>query len=46
MVSGVERPVPRDLVQFQRREQMERLKRLFLEMVPFRREPRGDQADA
>ena len=37
MLRRVERPVSRDLVQFQRREQMERLKRLFLEMVPFRR---------
>ncbi len=46
MVSGVERAVSRDLIQFQRREQMERLKRRFLEMVPFRREPRGDQVDA
>ena len=51
MVSGVERPVSRDVVQFQRQEQMERLKRLFLQLVPFRRdvprrEPSGDQVDA
>jgi hypothetical protein len=38
MVRGVERPVSMDLVQFQRREQMERLKRFFL--------PRRDHVSA
>jgi len=36
MVKRVERPLSRDLVEFQRREHMERLKRLFLDVVPFR----------
>lgn len=37
MLRHVERPVSRDLVQFQRREHMERLKGFFFAMVPFRR---------
>ena len=44
MLGRVERPVSRDLVQFQRREQMERLKRLFLRMVPLRRHDVEDRA--
>jgi len=34
MLRRLESPLSRDLVQFQRREQMERLKRLFLGLVP------------
>src|SRR5574342_427281 len=37
MLRRVKRPVSRELVQFQRREQMERLRKFFLGMVPFRR---------
>lgn len=44
MLRRVERPVSRNLVQFQRREQMERLKRFFLGMVPFRRHNVEDRA--
>jgi glycosyltransferase involved in cell wall biosynthesis len=37
MVRRVERPVSKELVQFQRREQMQRLNRFFAKLLPFAR---------
>jgi len=44
MLRRIERPVSSDLVQFQRREQMERLKAFLLGMVAIRRHDIGDSA--
>lgn len=37
LVSGVERPLPKELIRFQRREQMQRLREFFVQKLLFRK---------